>query len=132
MRIRLLNLIWGNNDDDEELTCELLSSASLLSENKGVRRPVTKNQRGKEVGDAIAQAGTENLEGAMQLASALNKMAEAMKAPTPSGMILHSQESHETQSELDANKIIEFDLMKEDIANIKDTMAEILSHLKNK
>ena len=122
----------GTNDDDEELTCELLSSASLLSENKGVRRPVTKKQRGKEVGDAIAQAGTDNLEGAKQLASALNKMAEAMKSPTPSGMILQSQESHETQSELDANKIIEFDLMKDDIANIKDTMNEILSHLKNK
>ena len=55
-----------------------------------------------------------------------------MKASTPAGMILQSQESHETQSELDANKIIEFDLMKDDIANIKDTMNKILSHLKNK
>ena len=39
----------GTNDDDEELTCELLSSASLLSENKGIRRPVTKNKEERKL-----------------------------------------------------------------------------------
>ena len=104
----------GIHTDSDDLNSELLSSASLLSENNSVRRPETKAQKGKEVSEAIAQVGKDNLEGAMQLKSALDKMAEAMKAPTPSA---------ESKSELES--------MKEDIANIKGTMDEILRHLKN-
>ena len=115
------------NDDDEELTCEMLSVASLLSENNGVRRPLTKPQKLKEASEDIAQVGKDNLEGAKQLTSALNNMAEALKAPIPSGEI-----AQHSVSELDATKIREFDSMKQDIANIKGTMAEILSYLKNK
>ena len=115
------------NDDDEELTCEMLSAASLLSENNGVRRPLTKPQKLKEASEDIAQVGKDNLEGAKQLTSALNNMAEALKAPIPSGEI-----AQHSVSELDATKIREFDSMKQDIANIKGTMAEILSYLKNK
>ena len=54
-------------------------------------------------------------------------MTEALKAPIPSGEI-----AQHSVSELDAMKIREFDSMKQDIANIKGTMAEILSYLKNK
>ena len=60
---------------------------------------------------------------------ALNKMAEVLQGTTPSGLIPQLQES---QTEFDANKIREFDSIKEDIASIKGTMAEILSHLKKK
>ena len=51
-------------------------------------------------------------------------MADALNVSTPSAVDPH-------QSQFDAMKIREFDSMKEDIANIKGAMAEILSHLKN-
>ena len=106
--------------------CEILSSASLLSENNGVRRPLTKPQKAKEVSEAIAQIGKDNLEGAQLLSSSLNNIAASFtNISTPS-------EVNPQQSQFDDRKIREFDDMKEDIANIKGTMAEILSHLKNK
>ena len=118
---------YEDGDDDEENTCSILSSASLLSESQGVRRPVTKAQKSREVSEAIGQIGKDNLAGAAQLTSALTKMAEALQTTTPSGVAPSVKES-----EFDASKIREFDAMKDDIANIKGTMTAILDHLKNK
>ena len=69
--------------------------------------------------------GKDNLAGAAQLTSALTKMAEALQTTTPSGVAPSVKES-----EFDASKIREFDAMKDDITNIKGTMAAILDHLK--
>ena len=75
---------YVDGSDGEEITCSILSSASLLSESQGVRRPVTKAQKSREVSEAIEQIGKDNLAGAAQLTSALTKMADALKTTTPS------------------------------------------------
>ena len=116
---------YESGDDEEENTCSILTSASLLSDSQGVRRPVTKSQKSREVSEAIGQIGKDNLASAAQLTSALNKMTEGMQCTTPSGVPPSVK-----QSEFDASKIREFDAMKDDIANIKGTMAAILDHLK--
>ena len=126
----VLGCVYQNDEgfvdgSDEDITCSILSSALLLSENNGVRRPVTKKQKSREISEAIEQVGKDNLAGAAQLTSALNNMAEALKTPTPSGVVADVNES-----EFDAKKNREFDAMKDDIVNIKGTMAAILDHLK--
>ena len=107
-----------DDSDDEEITSSALSSASLLSESNNVRRPVTKLQKAKDLSKAIEQIGKNDLAGSAQLTSALNNIAEALKTTTPIAE--------------DASKDKEFDAMKDDIANIKGTMAAILDHLKKK
>ena len=76
-----------DNSDDKEITSSALSSASLLSDSNGVRKPVTKSQKAKDLSSAIEQIGKDNLAGAAQLTSALNDMAEALKSSTPSATI---------------------------------------------
>ena len=96
-----------------------------MNESNGVRRPVTKAQSLCKVSEAIEQVGKDNLAGAAQLTSVLNKMADALKTFTP------SRDAPEVkESEFDAAKVREFNAMKDDIANIKGTMAAILDHLK--
>ena len=116
-----------DDSDDDEITSSSLSSASLLTESNGVRRPVTKSQKAKDLSEAIAQIGKDNLAGAAQLTSALNNMAEALKTTNPS-VVTSEDASKDSESKLAK----EFDAMKDDITNIKGTMAAILELLKSK
>ena len=111
----------GFNSDDEENTSSALSSASLLSDKNGVRRPVTKSQKAKDISMAIEQIGKDNLAGAAQLTSALNNMVEALKSPPPPTLPVSDDPSPLAK---------ELDVMKDDIANIKGTMNAILDHLR--
>ena len=66
-------------DDDEETTTQHLKLASLLHpDEKSVRRPKTNAQKSKDLSEAIAQVGRDNLAGTKKLTEAIESVAGAM------------------------------------------------------
>lgn len=66
-------------DDNEETTTQNLKFASLLHpDEKSVRRPKTNAQKLKDLSEAIAQVGSDNLAGTRKLTNAIESVAGAM------------------------------------------------------
>ena len=66
-------------DDEEETTTDHLKLSSLLHpDEKSVRRPKTNAQKAKDLSEAIAQVGKDNLAGTNKLTAAIESVTGAM------------------------------------------------------
>ena len=96
---------------DEDFETDHLRSASLLDETtdkKSVRCPKTIVQKLKELSDAIAQVGRDNLAGTNLLTSSIESVASEMSGTNqnPSEMIKIKSEINTIKSSL--SEIMEF------------------------
>ena len=99
--------------DDEDDTTEHLKYASLLHpDEKSVRRPKTVAQKSKDLSDAIAQVGRDNLAGTNKLTAAIESVAGAMSM---------NRTTH------DLSEIL---LIKSEISSIKGSLSEIMDFLR--
>ena len=119
-RNKVIGYVHANDDivtselTDDECDTENLRGTSLLTDKKSIRRPKTQAQKSKDLSEAIAQVGKDNLAGTNLLTAAIQNMAGAL-----SGVTQHEPESEMTK-------------LKSEISDIKSTLSELMDFLKKK